>query len=369
MTFDEAFQEIGVVPGSSQEEIRRAYLRLVKARKPEVDPEGFRRLREAYELLRQLPEASPEIRLNPRSVEKRPVRQQAETEEVAAEPADVVRLILQLQAEWQAAEAERIQERFQQRLRSSSRELSLLDDQTAALWQIVQEISGLSADFSMSTRVAISSAVLRGAPGLAIPRLLSQVGEDGDAGWRMAAEIKDLPGLGSLYHDALIEALRNRSWRRRSLVEKPSWSPWKVGGALVGVWLLAQMSTSLFSPSAPVRSLPYPFSYRPPIGSATPPEPAEQAEPAEPVELAEEERRTVCPPGKLDSAGHAVFCQAVQSAFLNLSQRRCHEVREAREELLKALQMMRGSPPEQPARDLFDSLRVEYVTICQDYSF
>jgi curved DNA-binding protein CbpA len=147
MTVDEALREIGVAPGSNQEEIRRAYLRLVKVRKPETDPEGFRRLREAFELLRDLPEAPPEIRFHPQPAEKRPVRQQAEPEEVAAEPADVVRLILQLQAEGQAAGAERIQERFQRRLQSSSRELSLLDDQTAALWQIAQEISGLSADF------------------------------------------------------------------------------------------------------------------------------------------------------------------------------------------------------------------------------
>jgi hypothetical protein len=178
----------------------------------------------------------------------------------------------------------------------------------------------------------------------------------------MAAEIEDLPGLGSLYHDALIEALRNRNWRRRTPVEKRSWSPQRVFGVLIGLWLLAQASTSLFKPSSsPVRSLPYPFSYRPPIGSAPPP--------SEPAELAEEERRIVCPPGKLNSAGHAVFCQAVQRAFLNLSQRRCHEVREARETLLKALQMMRDSAPEQPAHDLFDSLRTGYLTICQDYSF
>lgn len=358
MTYDEALREIGVAPGSSQEEIRRAYLRLIKVRKPETDPEGFLRLREAFELLRGLPEAPPEIRFHPRPAGKRPVRQQAETEEVAAEPADVVRLILQLQAEGQAAEAERIQERLQRRLRSSSRELSLLDDQTAALWQIAQEISGLSVDFTMPTRVAISAAVLRGAPGLAVPRLLAQVGEDGEAGWRMAAEIEDLPGLGSIYHDTLVEALGSR-WRR-SLAKKPSWSPWRVFGVLIGLWFLAQASTSLFSPSAPVRSLPYPFSSRPPIGSTTPPEPAEPAR---------EEMQLACPPGRLDSAPQKIFCQAVQTAFIHLSERRCRDVLEARAQLLAGLQGMRGSPPEQPARDLFESLRVEYVTICQDHSF
>lgn len=142
MTYDEAFQEIGVAPGSSQEEIRRAYLRLIKIRKPESDPEGFRLVREAFELLRSLPEALPEVRLSSRPAEKqRPIRPEVEPEEMAAaKPADIVRLILQLQAEGQAAEAERIQKRFEQRLRSSSRELSFFDDQTAALWQIAREI-------------------------------------------------------------------------------------------------------------------------------------------------------------------------------------------------------------------------------------
>jgi hypothetical protein len=51
MTPVEAFRELGVGPSATPDEIRRAYLRGVKMRKPEVDPEGFRRWREAYELL------------------------------------------------------------------------------------------------------------------------------------------------------------------------------------------------------------------------------------------------------------------------------------------------------------------------------
>jgi hypothetical protein len=53
MTRAEALRELGLETGATPDEIRRAYLRGVKARKPEVDPEGFRRLREAYELLTQ----------------------------------------------------------------------------------------------------------------------------------------------------------------------------------------------------------------------------------------------------------------------------------------------------------------------------
>jgi hypothetical protein len=51
MTRAEAFRDLGLEPGAKPDDIRRAYLRGVKTRKPEVDPEGFRRLREAFELL------------------------------------------------------------------------------------------------------------------------------------------------------------------------------------------------------------------------------------------------------------------------------------------------------------------------------
>lgn len=52
MTLDEALDELGVGADAGPEEARRAYLRLLKKRKPEVDPEGFMRLREAYELVK-----------------------------------------------------------------------------------------------------------------------------------------------------------------------------------------------------------------------------------------------------------------------------------------------------------------------------
>ena len=48
----DAFAELGISRDATPEEARRAYLRLLKTRKPEVDAEGFRRLREAYEAVR-----------------------------------------------------------------------------------------------------------------------------------------------------------------------------------------------------------------------------------------------------------------------------------------------------------------------------
>lgn len=52
MRFEDALSELGIGVGASAEEARRAYLRRLKRHKPETDPEGFRRLREAYELVR-----------------------------------------------------------------------------------------------------------------------------------------------------------------------------------------------------------------------------------------------------------------------------------------------------------------------------
>ena len=63
MTLDEALQELGIERSASPDEARRAYLRGIKTRKPETDPEGFRRLREAYErvagLLKEQPAPEP----------------------------------------------------------------------------------------------------------------------------------------------------------------------------------------------------------------------------------------------------------------------------------------------------------------------
>jgi hypothetical protein len=52
LSFDEALIELGVDAKATAEELRRAYLRLVKTRSPERDPMGFRRVRAAYEVVR-----------------------------------------------------------------------------------------------------------------------------------------------------------------------------------------------------------------------------------------------------------------------------------------------------------------------------
>ncbi len=54
MTPSEARAILGIEPGLDPKALRRAYLRKLKTCKPEVDPEGFARLRGAYELLKDL---------------------------------------------------------------------------------------------------------------------------------------------------------------------------------------------------------------------------------------------------------------------------------------------------------------------------
>ncbi|RKH51674.1 hypothetical protein D7Y23_09140 [Corallococcus sp. AB050B] len=49
MDFDEALRELGVDADPGDDTVRRTYLRKLKTRKPETDPEGFARLRAAYE--------------------------------------------------------------------------------------------------------------------------------------------------------------------------------------------------------------------------------------------------------------------------------------------------------------------------------
>jgi hypothetical protein len=50
--FLEACGVLGVEAGASQKEVRRAYLKLIRKHKPDRDPDGFQRTRDAYELLK-----------------------------------------------------------------------------------------------------------------------------------------------------------------------------------------------------------------------------------------------------------------------------------------------------------------------------
>lgn len=53
LSLSAAFEVLGLPPGTDRKSARRAYLRLLKKHKPERDPEGFQRIREAYERIAQ----------------------------------------------------------------------------------------------------------------------------------------------------------------------------------------------------------------------------------------------------------------------------------------------------------------------------
>ena len=49
---NELYERLGVAPAASDDEIKKAYFRMVRQHPPEKDPDGFKRLREAYDTLR-----------------------------------------------------------------------------------------------------------------------------------------------------------------------------------------------------------------------------------------------------------------------------------------------------------------------------
>lgn len=51
------WQVLGIAPGSSLAEVKKAYARLLRQHRPDQDPVGFRRLRDAYELAVQMAES------------------------------------------------------------------------------------------------------------------------------------------------------------------------------------------------------------------------------------------------------------------------------------------------------------------------
>lgn len=258
MTFEEALQELEIGWESDPQEIRRSYLRKLKTRKPEVDPEGFRRLREAYDLLTEHAEiidrvvsappaelvvlsspvapaevvpagfpvaeeavarfegveeedAEPLVRdAEDRLFHGEPDRalkllfqamDAADTEEdLDTPPAErILRILLRFQAQGYLAEADRLQARFLERLRKVPRETDLLDEDDAALWQIAREIAQLTPEFPARMRETIADSIAYGRPGAADQVLERLIAADPEGAREAESQLASLPVLGRLY--------------------------------------------------------------------------------------------------------------------------------------------------------------------------
>jgi len=234
MTRDVALRELGLESGASPDEVRRAYLRRVKTRKPEADPAGFRRLREAYERALQpaadLPAHDEWERTDPIETpdpaesfageavlaEKPERAEEAEDEEDAEEEPlsridlgegltqDSVRRvmeeILRLQASGALVESLRIHHRLREVLTGSGQEMDLLDERpTAAVWSLLCELLDLPLDFPLEIRAAFARAVLAGDLDKALPDLSRFASENPEAARAAADQLQCLPLLAAAY--------------------------------------------------------------------------------------------------------------------------------------------------------------------------
>jgi hypothetical protein len=211
MNLAEALAELGVEPGATDDEARRAYLRFVKTRRPESDPEGFMRLREAYEVIKAgfssvsveplhaeppstppTSEAPPDDEASdapdaeevgdeaPSEEEVQRLLREGDKEEAAYElarlyelaegginphapPLDVtVRLILELLEQGSLEPAATLEACARAWIKSSGDELRLLPGQRALAFRMVRELCKLPRRFPKKLRRAIARGIRTG---------------------------------------------------------------------------------------------------------------------------------------------------------------------------------------------------------------
>ena len=146
VTLEEALAELGLEAGANPEAVRRAYLRLIKIRKPESDPQGFKRAREAYEIARP----DSELQAFALKVEQRhepPAPPTAPPPPVNEEGAPEVELAFErFAAEWQAVP---MLDRFK-RLKIARAAVAARPDDRRAHWMLVSTLSGFMGDAQLA---------------------------------------------------------------------------------------------------------------------------------------------------------------------------------------------------------------------------
>lgn len=202
MTHDEALRELGLDAEATPDQIRRAYARGVKTRKPEVDPDGFRRLREAYEVAAGRGEtAAP-------AAETASARETGETGE-AGEPGepilDALVFLLHLQAAGKVAESREALDSLRTEIEARGGEISVFgDNQRQLLWSLTQEMVALPDSFPLAARHAFARALLAGDSAVAKADLRTLAERDPSLADKAVSQLRRSTGLGNIFRSMLL---------------------------------------------------------------------------------------------------------------------------------------------------------------------
>lgn len=364
MTIEEAFEEIGLSPGAPAGEIRRGYLRKLKTRKPEVDPEGFRRLRDAYETLSdRLREDEPEVAPTfsmvfvpdaPAPAWETSTPTPPPSPEASApaplSPESVFAHLLELHARGALAEAAEVEARFRERLHASGQELRLFDSDLSILWSVVQELGRLDDVFPQEARTAIARAMLAGDLLAAFPEVYRIARAAPERAVSIATRLYPLPVL-CVFHTAF-EIPRPPIESGLPPLEKVG-AVW--GRILQAVFVVGFLFSVFRSPSS--QSLAS-FQEVP-----NPPEPVSYYS----VEFAMGE---VCRPS-LRAQGMEWLCMAAEGTIQEMQRADCHGIAFRSMDLRREVNRFETTPvagvPLGAPRGLFEAIERRARMICGDF--
>ncbi|NOY91149.1 MAG: J domain-containing protein [Deltaproteobacteria bacterium] len=242
MTLDEARELLELGADADGRAIRRAYLRAVKRHSPERDPEGFARVREAFELCRVHVAWTPPLASEGAELEASapapfveaaspPLRAEVAAAVASRDPESTLRLfeqafevcegegeavwaplvldvILGLEAEERPDEAVRLARRLERHVACMG---TWYGGPIAARWALIMEFAELGDEFPRSIRAALARAILAGECTTQQKRSaeLRSLAEHDVANARYALMLlrRDGPNLGAVYAELIDDVL------------------------------------------------------------------------------------------------------------------------------------------------------------------
>lgn len=207
MTHDEALRELGLDAGATPDQIRRAYARGVKTRKPEVDPDGFRRLREAYEVAAGRGETAAPVTETVSAVETGETGEPGEAREPGEPILDALVFLLHLQADGKVEESREALGRLRTGIEARGGEISVFGDtQRQLLWSLTQEMVALPESFPLAARQAFARALLARNPAVAEADLRALAANDPSQADKAVSQLRRSAGLGNIFRPMLLPA-------------------------------------------------------------------------------------------------------------------------------------------------------------------